>query len=65
MAEEMKIEREREINANRAKYGLPARSYSMPYVDEKLAGRAAGNETPDTERRRRGKDKWWKIWRVL
>lgn len=75
MAEEMKVEREREINANRARYGLPARSnFSIPFVGDKLAAKGSrsglagsGFERTDMERgsRRRGKDKWWKIWRVV
>lgn len=65
MVEEMKMEREREINANRAKYGLPGpgrRSTSIPFVEEKLSGQRTEAEK---RTKRKGRDKWWKIWRVV
>lgn len=68
MAEEMKVEREREIDATRAMYGLPAKgAVSNPIVGEKFGAADGGDERTEAERAmtRKRRDKWWKIWRAV
>ncbi|TID24191.1 hypothetical protein E2P81_ATG02497 [Venturia nashicola] len=70
VVEEMKLEREREINTMRARYGLPGRrtSMSVPYTDEQFGASSSGaREKLEAEKggKRKGRDKWWKIWRVV
>ncbi|KAE9982834.1 hypothetical protein EG328_010573 [Venturia inaequalis] len=67
MAEETKEEWDREMNAARARHGLPARrGVSAPFMEEKFGAANGGGERMEAERgmKKKGRDKWWKIWRA-
>ncbi|QDS73910.1 hypothetical protein FKW77_007390 [Venturia effusa] len=65
MMEESKAGRERGTNAGRARYKLPsARSATVPFVDEKMSVERVEAEKGSATRKR-GKDKWWKVWRAV